>query len=296
MNRTATKIAKIVDPDLALPWPGQGCTASRRWPGLKAKDYSPIPDSWLHTLTPMHRFFLSPELLSGETIAFPSGIARQIALVLRLKPAAHVIVLDGQGSEFEVELLAVGQEGVHGRIIAPRPARGEPRASITLYLALTGREKFEWMLQKCTEVGAAAFVPVMTSRSLVQDGQQSASKLERWARIVREAAEQSQRGIVPPLHAPLRFENALQQAKAHPLRLILWEREHTSALREALAPLKDMPAPTLAVFTGPEGGFSEREIEAARQAGFQPVTLGKRILRMETAAVVAAALILYELE
>ncbi|MEN4100966.1 MAG: RsmE family RNA methyltransferase [Anaerolineaceae bacterium] len=243
----------------------------------------------------MHRFFLSPELLTGEIIVFPAHIARQMARVLRLKPGEHVFVLDGQGSEFEVELLAAGQEGIHGRIIARRAARGEPRTRLTLYLALTQREKFEWMLQKCTEVGAAAFVPLMTARSLVQDGRAAANKLERWARIVREAAEQSRRGLVPRLVAPLRFEEAISQAKTHPLRLIAWEGEHVAGLRQALAPLQDSHTPALAVFIGPEGGFSEGEIAAARQAGFQPVTLGERILRMETAALVAAALILHEL-
>jgi 16S rRNA (uracil1498-N3)-methyltransferase len=184
---------------------------------------------------------------------------------------------------------------VHGQVVAVHPAGGEAAARITLYLALTGREKFEWMLQKCTEVGAAAFVPVISSRALVQDGRDAAKKLERWERIVREAAEQSRRGILPPVHPPLAFEAALQRAQPDALRLIAWEGEHSLTLRAALAPSKAAPAPTIAVFIGPEGGFSEAEIEAARAAGVQPVTLGERILRMETAAVVAAALVLYEL-
>jgi 16S rRNA (uracil1498-N3)-methyltransferase len=174
--------------------------------------------------------------------------------------------------------------------------RGEPAARITLYLALTQREKFEWMLQKCTEVGAAAFVPVISSRSLVQERGDAAKKLERWGRIVREAAEQSQRGIVPEVRAPVKFEAALQDGSSYHLRLIPWEGEQATGLRQALAGLQNISSPTLAVFIGPEGGFSVEEIEAARGAGFQPVTLGRRILRMETAAVVAAALILHELE
>jgi 16S rRNA (uracil1498-N3)-methyltransferase len=244
----------------------------------------------------MHHFFLPPELLQGETVAFPPDVARQMALVLRLQAGQKVIALDGLGRAFEVELLSVGREGVHGRIRSRQAAGGEPEARITLYLALTGREKFEWMLQKCTEVGAAAFVPVITARSLVQDDRDAAKKLERWGRIVREAAEQSRRGIVPPLHAPLKFEAALQQAQADRLRLIAWEGEQAASLRAALAPLRELHAPTIAVLIGPEGGFSESEIDAARRAGWQPVTLGRRILRMETAAVVAAALVLHELE
>jgi 16S rRNA (uracil1498-N3)-methyltransferase len=243
----------------------------------------------------MHHFFLSPELLQTETITFPPDIARQMARVLRLSPGDRVVALDGLGSAHTVELVQVEREGVHGQVVAVHPAGGEAAARITLYLALTGREKFEWMLQKCTEVGAAAFVPVISSRSLVQDGRDAAKKLERWERIVREAAEQSRRGILPPVHLPLAFGAALQRAQPDALRLIPWEGEHSLTLRAALAPFKAAPAPTIAVFIGPEGGFSEAEIEAARAAGVQPVTLGERILRMETAAVVAAALVLYEL-
>jgi 16S rRNA (uracil1498-N3)-methyltransferase len=243
----------------------------------------------------MHRFFLPPELLKSDTVSFPPETARQIALVLRLKPGDRVIALDGKGSEFEVELVQAGKEGVRGLVTEQRPARGEPPARITLYLALTQREKFEWMLQKCTEVGAAAFVPVISSRTLVQDGRDAAKKQERWQRIVREAAEQSRRGILPEVHAPLKFAAALQRAQSDTLRLIPWEGEHSVSLRAALSARKDDHFPTIAVFIGPEGGFSEAEIEEARRAGFQPVTLGERILRMETAAVVAAALVLYEL-
>jgi 16S rRNA (uracil1498-N3)-methyltransferase len=244
----------------------------------------------------MHHFFLPPDQFRTDTISFPPDTARQMALVLRLQPGERVIALDGLGMEYEVELLQVGRAGVQGRVMDRRPARGEPAARITLYLALTQREKFEWMLQKCTEIGAAAFVPVITSRSLVQERGDAAKKLERWGRIVREAAEQSQRGIVPEVRAPVKFEAALREGLAYHLRLIPWEGEQSTSLRQAVAGLQNISSPTLAVFIGPEGGFSSEEIEAARMAEFQPVTLGRRILRMETAAVVAAALILYELE
>jgi 16S rRNA (uracil1498-N3)-methyltransferase len=243
----------------------------------------------------MHHFFLSPDHFKTNTIHFPDDIARQMARVLRLQPGQHVLALDGTGNAYEVELLQVGREGVQGRVVAQRPAGGEARARITLYLALTGREKFEWMLQKCTEVGAAEFVPVISSRSLVQDERDAAKKLERWERIVREAAEQSRRGMLPQVHQPLRFDAALSAALTSSLRLIPWEGEQATTLRAALAPFKTAEPVTVAVFIGPEGGFAEAEIEAARQAGVQPVTLGERILRMETAAVVATALILYEL-
>ncbi len=255
----------------------------------------------------MHRFFLSPPSIQSGSISFPPDLAHQIASVLRLHPGESVMVLDGRGHEYEVELTLVERGQASGRVLSQRATASEPPIRLTLYLALSRREKFEWMLQKCTEVGASAFVPVITSRTLVQDERDPAKKLERWERILREAAEQSHRGRIPELHPPLRFEAALQAAARHPLRLIPWEGEQSVTLRQALRsyphPLREGPGVgpgqeigTAAVFIGPEGGFSEDEILLARQSGFQPITLGPRILRMETAAVVAAALLIYEIE
>jgi 16S rRNA (uracil1498-N3)-methyltransferase len=227
-------------------------------------------------------------------VTFPAGIAHQLSLVLRLQPGDHVLVLDNCDHQFEVELANVSNKSAIGRMIKEQPASGEPRVRITLFQSLTQREKFEWLLQKCTEVGVAAFVPVISSRSLVQRGAGSLDKQERWQRILREAAEQSGRGRIPLLSEPLRFADALQTAcKDNSLALMLWEKEHTLSLRQALNSHPD--AQKIAVFIGPEGGFSDEEAAAARQAGCQAVSLGQRILRMETAAIVAVALILNEL-
>ncbi len=263
----------------------------------------------------MQRFFLSPQSIQSGSVSFPPDLSHQISSVLRLSPGQTVTVLDGQGNQYEVELTVVERSQAAGRVLSRRAAAGEPPVHLTLYLALSRREKFEWMLQKCTEVGAGAFVPVITSRTLVQDTRDAAKKLERWQRILREAAEQSRRGRIPDLHEPVRFEAALAAAARHDLKLIPWEGERTVTLRQALVGAGFVPAQqpgerpasegqaqgpgeglSAAIFIGPEGGFSEEEIQAARGAGFQPVTLGPRILRMETAAVVAAALVIYEIE
>ena len=196
-----------------------------------------------------------------------------------------------------MELTAVSNDSVEGRVLQISAAGGEPRARLTLYLGLTQREKFEWMLQKCTEVGAAAFVPLVTQRSLVQDGREVERKRERWEAILREAAEQCGRGRIPELRPALTWVAALRSIAAnHDLALAAWEGEHALRLRDAVRALKDQPNPRLAVLIGPEGGLSEEEINAARAAGVRAVSLGDRILRMETAAVVAAALALDELE
>lgn len=242
----------------------------------------------------MHRFFLPPGAFQQNQVRFPADTARQLRTVLRLRPGQQVIALDNAGSEYTVTLAEVETQSAWGEIDARRPALGEPAARLALYLGLTQREKFEWMLQKCTEIGAAAFIPFISSRSLVQNKRESEGKQERWQRILQEAAEQSGRGLIPTLHPPLDFTAALDHARQNDRpALIAWEGEDRRSLRAALQELGSPPQ--LSLLIGPEGGFSAAEVEQARAAGLQAVTLGRRILRMETAAVAAAALVLYQL-
>ena len=239
----------------------------------------------------MHRFFLPPDSIQSGHVRFPDEIARQIARVLRLQPGEVVIVLNGEGLAYEVELQSVEPRAATGQVRAERPATGEPTVQLTLFVALTQREKFEWVLQKCTEVGVVEFVPFVSARTLVQD-MEVTRKLERWQKIVREAAEQSRRGRVPAVMLPRSFQEATGQAAEFDLAVIAWEGEEETTLHAAVTGL---PVSRVALFIGPEGGFSQEEVDAARKAGVRPVSLGERILRMETAAIVASALILHEL-
>jgi 16S rRNA (uracil1498-N3)-methyltransferase len=243
----------------------------------------------------MHRFFVPPQIFQTDPLVLPPEVAKQITTVLHLKLGERVALLDNQGSEYEVELVTLGSKLALGKIVETRPAPPEPIPQVTLFLALTQREKFEWALQKCTEAGAGAVMPVITSRSLTQSATEALTKYERWRKILQEAAEQSNRGAIPTLLEPLRFGQALAYARQNaPLNLIAWEKENTTTLKQALAQ-PEVPA-KIGVFIGPEGGFSSAEIDLACQVGAVPVTLGRRILRMETAAVVAVALILFQTE
>lgn len=240
----------------------------------------------------MHRFFLPPDSFVSDEIHFPEAVARQIANVLRLKPDSEVIVLDGKGMEFKVQLLEVAARQVNGRILSAQAAQGEPLTRVKMLLCLTQREKFEWMLQKCTEIGASSFVPVISSRSLLQSVSEAQSKYERWQKILCEAAEQSHRGRIPALEPVLKFSQlAASQPDPAVCRLIPWEDEKGTPLRQALT---QSNAAEVEILIGPEGGFSADEVQQAKTAGFIPVTLGPRILRMETAAMTAAALVLYQ--
>ena len=244
----------------------------------------------------MQRFFLTPNLITETSVSFPEAISHQLRHVLRMQPGDPVVVLDNQGSEYDVVLLEPFGKHITGQVTGKRPAPGEPAVQLTLLLCLSQREKFEWMLQKCTELGAAGFLPVISSRSLVQSGKDFSKKLARWQRILTEAAEQSGRGQVPALNHPLKFEDALRFAGAIPgLRVIPDVQEYSRSLRHVLetVPEKSSSRQVVALI-GPEGGFTATEVERAAQTGFIPVTLGPRVLRMETAAMAVSALVMYQ--
>lgn len=241
----------------------------------------------------MHRFFVDPETLRGDRVILPAPQAHQIRNVLRLRVGSAILVLDNSGAEYEVVLRQVDKQQVVGEAVAKRPCPNEPTVHLTLYQALMKRDKFEWVLQKGTEIGVSRFVPLVTQRSLVQNNDIKASKQTRWHKIITEAAEQSRRGCIPELHPPQTLAQALADHPTHP-GLIAWEEAEEITLRQALSG-EERPS-RISLFIGPEGGFAAEEVEAAQAAGVQAITLGKRILRAETAALVASALVLYELD
>ena len=251
----------------------------------------------------MHRFFLPVEAIGAEQVHFPPDVARQIGRVLRLHCGDTVLVLDNRGNEVLVELAEIEAKEAVGRIVERRTNQAEPKTYLSLFLGLTQREKFEWVLQKGTEVGISAFTPVITSRSLVQ-GQQGLpaweARRKRWERILQEAAEQSGRGRIPELHSPLRLDEALITGRReNDVCLAAWEDERTLDMHQALSQAKaertaQAVGMRVALLVGPEGGFAAQEVDLATRSGWALIKLGRLIMRMETAAVVAAALVLYE--
>ena len=240
----------------------------------------------------MHRFFTSPENFTPTSVVLSGAQAHQITRVLRLQVGDEIVVLDNSGWEYVVRITAVSKKSLIADIVQKQIAQGEPTVDITLYMGLMKRDKFEWVLQKCTEIGVTRFVPVVTQRSLVQDVQMKANKFERWQKIITEAAEQSRRGKLPELCQPVRLADAFAQVDAD-AALIPWEEAVDMDLRTVLAGKRPS---SVALFIGPEGGFAVEEIELAQQHNIQPITLGKRILRAETAAMVASSIALHELE
>jgi len=231
----------------------------------------------------MHRFFLPPDAFRGDVVHFPPDIARQLRVVLRLQPGQEVMALDGQGRAFRVELVEVGKQRAVGRIRERLAATGEPAGELILCPAISKGERFEWVLQKGVELGVTTFQPIITQRTLRRSP--GPGRWDRWRRIIREAAEQSGRGRLPSLLDPIPLPQALAQARG--LALMPWVNAQTPA-RRALA---DAAWP-VTLFIGPEGGFAAEEAALAADAGVQLITLGPRILRTETAAIVAVTLVM----
>lgn len=222
-------------------------------------------------------------------------IAHQLSRVLRMRPGEEILLLDGLGTEYRVVLEDVARDSASGRVVGRSECCAEASCRVAVCLALLNKaDKYEWALQKGTELGAARFHPVQTERSVPSPPEKG--RRERWERIIREAAEQSGRCVLPTLDDTLPFDRALsrevEQATANNHLAILTTGGATRSLREMLAGSRPQ---SVSIFVGPEGGFSEREIGEAREQGAFLVGLGPRTLRAETAAVTSLALVLYEL-
>ncbi len=238
----------------------------------------------------MHRFFVSPANRAKNSVVLSGDIAHQIARVLRLRADEEIVLIPTDADnavEWRVRLISVGARVAHGEIIAERPALPEPTCALTLCAALLKGERFDWLLQKATELGVAAIQPIVTAHTIRKIGADDAHMLDRWRRIVTEAAEQSGRGRVPAVHGPVSL-GELMETVAAPLFIA-----HETVVARTLAEAVPAGAKSAAVAIGPEGGFSEREVaRLVAEAGAIPVSLGPRVLRAETAAITAVTLVM----
>ena len=245
----------------------------------------------------MHRFFVEPALLTEEHVVLGSPIAHQICHVLRLQPGARILLLDGEGQQAEAVLEGVAGREVRAFLLSKGHAPGEPRVQVTLYQSLLRNQRFEWVLQKGTELGVTAFVPVLSERCVARPAD-VVRKRARWQAIVREAAEQSERGRLPSVALPVAFPDACEDTTDKGPTLMAWEERKGVTLRRALSEtmLHDGEGErSLGLFIGPEGGFTAAEAALASAHGIRLVDLGPRVLRAETAAIAALAALSYAL-
>jgi len=245
----------------------------------------------------MHRFFVSPECLRDGRVSLTGSLGRQLSRVLRLRPSDHIVLLDDSGWAYEVELDRVTRGLATGHIVGAWEPRTEPPARLVLYQALPKGRKFDWILQKGTELGVSTFVPLVTERCVRARGKRDEGhKLARWRRIVAEAAEQSGRAHLPRVLQVTPFAEACEAPPSDALALMASVGDEAVPLSEALRSLEGAPhLREVRLYVGPEGGFAPREVALAREAGIVLVSLGPRILRTETAGLVALSAVLYAL-
>ena len=245
----------------------------------------------------MRRFFVTPEAVQENMVQFDAELARHMGKVLRLTAGEQVTVCTGDGSAYLVELEQFSKDAVTGRILEQMDYLQETSVEVVLYHGMPKGDKLELIIQKCTELGVNQVIPVETGRSVVHlDGNKVGKKLERWQKIAQEASQQSKRVQVPtvgPYYNWKQMLKALEEAEG--LTIVFWEDEQTQSLKALLRSQAAKPQ-RINLVVGPEGGLSEDEVAQLRDLGAVSASLGKRILRTETAGMAGISMIMYEFD
>ncbi|GAW93448.1 16S rRNA (uracil(1498)-N(3))-methyltransferase [Calderihabitans maritimus] len=246
----------------------------------------------------MPRFFVWPENINGERALIKGPDVRHIVKVLRMGPGDRLWLLDGSGYQYAGEIVKAELEKVVVKLLGKEPCSTEPPVRVVLVQGIGKGNKLDLVIQKGTELGVARFYPLQSERTVVKLAAEKAEdRRKRWQRIALEAAKQSRRAIVPEVEPVLPLPEILRQIPEACLKLVLWEEETSRGLKEAMRDFKvnygRVPGEVF-LFVGPEGGFSLDEVQQMKESGVIPVSLGPRILRTETAGLVAATVVLYE--
>ncbi|MGD9175462.1 MAG: RsmE family RNA methyltransferase [Desulfobacterales bacterium] len=238
----------------------------------------------------MRYFYIEPDALRKKPVALKGSELRHIKNALRLKPGSRIGLVDGQGFEYEAVIRQFLTDRVELEITDKRPGKKESPVQISVAQALLKDQKMDRLLRYLCELGIAQWMPFMCDRSVPVPGEKRLSaRLERWQKIVQESVKQCQRARLPQINKTKTFEDLLDSGSTYDLKIIFFENENTSL--NALVPTAEQPPPKkILLILGPEGGFTDREIDMARATGFLVAGLGPRILRAETATITACTL------
>ncbi|HHY82168.1 MAG TPA: 16S rRNA (uracil(1498)-N(3))-methyltransferase [Clostridiales bacterium] len=244
----------------------------------------------------MHRFFIRPENIDGNTAVITGDDAHHISKVLRMEAGEEIILCNSQGLDYKAVISKVENGKVYAGLTESSPAPAEPGVRVTLYQGLPKASKMETIVQKCVELGIYEIIPICTSRTVVRlsDKKDGEKKAARWQKIAEEAAKQCGRGIIPHVGNPVSFEQAVKDCCSD-LKILLWEEEKERSLRNVLYN-QAANIHTAAILIGPEGGLEKQEASLAEQYGWVTATIGPRILRTETAGMAVLAAIMYHME
>ena len=245
----------------------------------------------------MYQFFVEPEAIAGNRVSITGKDVNHIKNVLRMKEGEELAVSNGvDGKEYRCGILSLGEDEILCELRFVKEDAVELPVKVYLFQGLPKADKMELIIQKAVELGVYEVIPVATKRAVVKlDAKKEKSKLSRWQAIAEAAAKQSKRACIPQIANVMSFKEAVQKAGEMDMKLIPYEMaEDMSYTRDVIR--KISPGQSVAVFIGPEGGFAEEEIELAKSNGVSPITLGKRILRTETAGMTLLSILMYELE
>ncbi|SHO53993.1 16S rRNA (uracil(1498)-N(3))-methyltransferase [Anaerocolumna xylanovorans] len=245
----------------------------------------------------MHRFYVENNQIQDGNITLTGEDVNHIKNVLRMKTGEKAVLCNGEGKDYYCSILDIQSNRVVFSVEEEKNTDTELGGKIYLFQGLPKKDKMELIIQKAVELGVYEIIPVMTGRTVVklEDSKKEQKKLERWQAISVSAAKQSGRGIIPRITGVYSFRKALDYAKDLDMKLMPYENEKGMPFtRETLDKIKQTD--NVGVFIGPEGGFEEKEVEEAGLNGFIPITLGKRILRTETAGLTALSLLMMKME
>lgn len=243
----------------------------------------------------MDRFFVGKNNinLENKTCIIEGEDVKHISKVLRCRIGEELEICDNDNNEYICEITNIDKSQVELNIVEVVDIKRESDLKIKVYQGLPKGPKMEMILQKLTEVGVDEIILVQTKRTVVKvDDKKEDKKIERWERIIYEVIKQSKRGKIPKLSGVLSFKEALADMKENDFNIAPYENERTKSIKQAI---KGVDIKNIGIFVGPEGGFEDTEIKAIEEIGGQSVSLGPRILRTETASLVASSIVLYEL-
>ncbi|OIO76387.1 MAG: hypothetical protein AUJ85_00515 [Elusimicrobia bacterium CG1_02_37_114] len=240
------------------------------------------------------QFLISQEDIVNNKFTIKGPEARHLIKVLRAVPYEKIRLFDGKGKIYSGEITTIKRDVLSGKILSKIPCNTK-KFKLRLFVSLIKNERFRLLLEKVTEVGVNEIIPVITSRTVFGIPKDRIDeKHSRWQRVILSAVKQCCCEKIPEILKPIAFSDIFSCIKENEITLILYEHEEKTTVREALSMSKP-ESPILNLIIGPEGGFTEGEVDYAKKHGFIPVTLGNNILRAETAAVVGCALINYEI-
>ncbi len=236
----------------------------------------------------MPHFYVNPKDMKDKSFVIENEQFHYLSAVRRFSVGDEINIFDGLGNSYKARIDNIGKKSMQGTILSSKTLV-LPETKISLYTAIPKGERFDWLIEKASEIGVSKIVPIIYVRSVVKE--LSENKLERYKKISISASSQSWRADIMPVYNPVKFNEVVERlsSKENTLNILPWESEEEKNILDLLKENKDIK--NINIFIGPEGGFDKNEIDLALQNGFKTVTLGKNILRVETAAIVASSIV-----